>query len=660
MIYRLVFVTAALWLLSAGLAWAQAPVRSLANLGYANDAELTWAAPERFYQLPINDGFTPTTLDLHVTPSPGLPSGYLRAQSDGQLLGQFALTDTTTRLQIPLRRGTVRDGTLPLSLSLHLRAATVGCTDRSADRLTILDESTLHLRGQAFLPSSIQSFFPPHLERVVFYVPDPVPPAAAQAALWLTASLTQRYATAPTVMLATLPDDDADLAASPSTRALRWHPEAPASLDVLDRPSAPHRHAVLTLGRLDEAAQLFRTPGGHQLAMGSTLHTEAITLNAPHYPTAPTLEDLGYANLQASGRGSVSALVRFDLLRFAADRRPSQLRLVAQHTPLADTHTGAFAQFFLNGHLIHSELLDGHALGTTMDLPPHHLRRTNTLEMRFTSNATTTSHGCTDDLPFSVAIDPASALITTTGQAPIAGFERFPSARAQGYEVYVADGKPSTVQHAIELVRLLQGATELPLVPRLLMDLDETTAAPLLAVGSAALTQRLPSRIVASPDGRLSVTGLGGALQFTADAPHAVLQSIRRGRQDVLLFHTTDAPVATRFFDALHVRGGWSALSGVVAASGPDGQLAVLDIDRAHDPFAAQNEASAKGFVLRHATPLSIIAVLLLLVGIAYLMYRARWLLPRADAAASRDAPAGMPATRSYNVTTLYGSPPAS
>ncbi|MEM1095150.1 MAG: cellulose biosynthesis cyclic di-GMP-binding regulatory protein BcsB [Bacteroidota bacterium] len=642
--------------MGVGTARAQAPARSLAHLGYANDADLTRAAPERFYGLPINDGFTPTALDLRVTPSPGLPSGYLRAQSGGQVLGQFALTDTTTRLQVPLHRATVRDGHLPLSLSLYLRSATTGCTDRSADRLTILDESTLHQRGQAFLPTSIQAFFPPYLERVVFYVPDPVPPAAAQAALWLTASLAQRYPAAPPVTLATLPEDDSALTAGPATRVLRWLPAATASLDVLDRSTAPHRHAVLTLGRLDEAAQLFRMPGGHQLAMGTTLHTEAIALQTPHYPAEPTFADLGYTNLQASGRGRVSTFVRFDLLRFAADRRPSQLRLVAQHTPLAATHTGAFAQFFLNGHLIHSELLDGHALGTTMDLPPHHLRRSNTLEMRFTPNATTTSHGCTDDVPFSVTIDPTSALVTASGQAPIAGFERFPSARAQSYDVYVEDGGPSTVQHALHLVRLLQAATDLPLVPRLLMDLSQATDAPLLAVGSARLTEQLPSRIGTHEDGSISVTGLGTALHFMADAPHAMLQSVRRGRQDVLLFHATEAEAAERFFGALHGYGGWAALRGLVAAAGPDGRLVVLDIERAHDPFAAENEASVQGFVLRHATPLSIAAVLLLLTGIAYLMYRARWLLPRAARASAAPSSVEPHVTRPYTVSTLYGS----
>ncbi|GAB5519534.1 MAG: hypothetical protein RhofKO_17850 [Rhodothermales bacterium] len=640
-------------------AHAQAAAWSLADLGYSGDHDLTWDAPERFYSLPFNDGYTPTALLLHVQPVPGLPSAYLRAQSGGRTLGQFAITDTTSQLRIPLDRATPYDGHLPITLSLHLRS-TQGCTDHSADRLTLREESTLHLRGQAFLPNSIQAFFPPHLEDVVFYVPEPISSAAAQSALWLSAFLAQRYPAA-SLTLAPWPDATASLAAGPTTRSIRWSPDASATLDVVASNPSPLRHAVLTLGRVEEAAQLFRSPSGQQLAMGATLRTEQVHVKTPRYAAEPTLADLGYADLHASGRGLASTLIRFDMLRFGPDRRPSQLQLAAQHTPIAPTRTGAFAQFFLNGHLIHSQLLEGHALNTTMDLPPHHLRRINTLEIRFSIATPTQGSACTEDPLLSVSIDPTSSLTTTSGRLDIAGFERFPSAQAQSYDVFVDDGSLTTTQHATRLVHALQTATSLPLTPRLLLDLDHTTDAPLIAAGGPALTQRLPSRITAEAGGSLTTSGLGGALHFNAEAPHAVLQSVRRGRQDVLLFYTTTPSAASRFFDALTLRGGWPSLSGVIAAVGPDGPMTVLAADIEHDPFARHNEASAQGFVLRHVVPLSLFAVVLVLAAFTYLMYRARWFLPDATLTQAGPTPEPTKLTERYTVNTLYtGTPPSS
>ena len=340
---------------------------SLTNLGYPAPISLVGAEAETTLYLPVNPGLEAEALDLLLAALPEA-RGVLEVLAAERPLLQAPLPAKT--LRVPLKGVPAENGFLTLTLRVRFPAEDL-CAAQRLYRLRLLPESRLHLSGRPTPPKTLAEFFPPYLERVVLYLPDPPPPEAAQATLWLAGFLARTY-----------PGRVPELDLEPYPP--RWPPASPFTRYVvwLEEIGAQVQGFALLLGDLAEAARLFLAQPGLREAPFPGEATQTLTLKAPEeLGPRVSLAQLGHGPKRVEGYGTLTAAYTFALADLGPDHLPLGLRLRAVHSPVEPKR--GYAELLLNGVAFYTAPLEGTVLDLYTPLPSRLLERNNTLEVRF-------------------------------------------------------------------------------------------------------------------------------------------------------------------------------------------------------------------------------------------------------------------------------------
>lgn len=146
------------------------------------------AEAETTLYLPVNPGLEAEALDLLLAALPEA-RGVLKSSRRSVPSSKPPPREDPPG---PLKGVPAENGFLTLTLRVRFPAEDL-CAAQRLYRLRLLPESRLHLSGRPTPPKTLAEFFPPYLERVVLYLPDPPPPEAAQATLWLAGFLARTY-----------------------------------------------------------------------------------------------------------------------------------------------------------------------------------------------------------------------------------------------------------------------------------------------------------------------------------------------------------------------------------------------------------------------------------------------------------------------------------
>lgn len=551
---------------------ARATALSLTQLGFTDGLELAGLHASRDLFVPVNPGLRPDTLALRVSPSPGLPEGYVRVSSGGRVLAQAALPAREGFVFLPLAEAEVAAGGLALRLETVLKGTDI-CTAESLHRVFVAPESRVHFAGTPSAPGQLSAFFPPHLERVRLYLPDPPSERAAQAALMLAAYLPRRYpGAAPRLEIERYAGRPEGVnAAGPWERAVVWQEGVGAQLVA-----PPSGGAALLLGGTKEAAQLFALPQGAAASVTRALTTQTLTSEALELRTPAELgaqvsfAALGYGPVALEGSGALAAAYTFSLADLGPNTVPLGVRLRVQHSPVAEAGEG-YLQVSLNGRQVASAPLLGTRFDEWLELPRGAVSRDNTLELRFAYRAA--GGGCSRGaLPLSVTVDPGSALSLGRGEGGGGGFLSLPQALLPRFAVQLEELTADSVALAARLVGAMQATTRTALTPVLVA--EPPPGVPLLAVGGAAGAGELEAALGAplrSPGFRLTDPEGPLLVSFEPGGAFAALQAFRRGGAATLLLSQT--PRAAQDLRAALVedvlsREGWYGLSGDLALRG--------------------------------------------------------------------------------------------
>ncbi len=600
---------------------AQPTERALtfAELGYPEGISLTGLAAAQDLFVPVPAGLQVQALRLHIQPPPIPSEGYVRVTSGGRLGGQRVLPEAKTKITIPMPGLRPTDGGVPLTVQAVLRGRDRCEAERFA-RVDLAAESEVVLRGTMRPPQEIAAFFPAHLDRATLFVPDPVPEAAAQAALDLAAYLPRRYpARPPTLVIRPMPPalrhhpDSLALVpeAGPWARSIVWDPGAGARL-IFDGESG--RFPALLIGEDQAVRQLVRRPSGDRVAVTPALSVDTLALLAPPgVSDRQPLARMGATARTMRGVGTLSTAYPFALADFGPRRYPTGFHLRVRHSALPEAGT-ASVEVLLNGAVVGSQRL-GRAASTDLyaSLPRTELQPANTLTVRVAYQAP--SGNCSlEAQPISVTVDPRSSFTLADGEALPPGFGRAPQALLPSFHVLMDPRTVPALQQAARLIGAMQATTRRSLRPQITSAIP--ASGPLLALGPADLAAEAQAP-VRTPGFRLIGAGGGVEMAFRPAHPYAALQAFEQGRRYVLM--ASGAPEARRaLLDELLASDGWYGVRGDLALRGPHGPATTVRLhgtDVRVEPLALD----APSFWTRYRLWIYLGAALLLLVVLAVL-----------------------------------------
>ncbi len=592
---------------------------TLADLGHRDGLTMLGSSDVISLTLPVNDGLLPEALTLELLPTPGMPTAAIVVSQRQRILAQERVTDTTSRLVIPLSDVVVEHGQVTLSLGLTVPGQDV-CLSSLYYRTVVQPHSRVSYRGTPAFNGQINDFFQPWVRQVVFYLPDQPSLDAAQAALDAAAYTARRWrGMTTTFAVRPLPPVGAALPEpGPWDRALVWSPEGETHVV---RPDSG-RGTVMAIAARRDARQLFTLPDGELLVAANAFRAGSVDLTA-HFPgaaqAARSFGELGFGARTISGNALIMTSYPFALADLGAASTPTSLRLVAEHSGVPTDGNGTL-RIHLNGSLIHSRPLDRRSIDQVITLPRHLLTRDNLLEVRF--QVVLGEGSCRLGGPvFTATIDPQSAFLVDDGAVGTPGFDRFPSSLLPSFSVLLEPRDRYRVELATTLVGALQTTTSTPLAPALARDRAEATG-PLVAVGGAGLADHLNAPVhseafrLRDRDGKVWD-------EFTPGTPYATMQGWYAQGRDVLLLHHTQAngqPLADLLHEALTPYG-WFGVRGDLAVRGEAGRTHLLHA--ANAGWLVENEGTVgRTLVDRYRSAVFVVAALVLF-GLLI------WLYPR-------------------------------
>ncbi len=551
---------------------------TLGDIGYKSGITLLGATDETTIAIPVNEGLRATELQLHIIPTPNMPGASLVLKQRDHVLAVRALTDTSSRITLPLSDAIVVDGKATLTLALNVPGRDA-CQAQLYYRTVLTSASQIGFSGIPAIVGGINDFFPPWLKKVTFYLAEQPSLDAAQAALDASAFVARQYRGMATVFeVRPLPTADSMPEPGPYERALLW---SPSGSTMIAR-AAGGRGTVLAIAARRDARQLFTLIDGASLIAASAFKTTTIDLehNAPDNAAgAHTLAELGFSSRTLEGSSLLVASYPFALADFGNNTAPTAFRLVAQHSVLPPTGNGSL-RVHLNGALIYSRVLDHSSLDVVVPIPAHLLRRDNVIEVRF--QVVLGEGGCLLGGPiFTATIDEASSFVTNGRTAIPPGFGRFPASFVPNFSVLLEPRDRFRVELATQVIGAMQQTTRTPLAPGLARDLAAATG-PLLAIGTTGLANTLDAPVrtegfrLRDRDGKVWD-------EFTPSAPYAAMQGWERNGEDVLLLHHTlqnGQPLADLVRETLAPYG-WFGVRGDLVVRGEHGPARQLTIANA-------------------------------------------------------------------------------
>ncbi|MEP6590192.1 MAG: cellulose biosynthesis cyclic di-GMP-binding regulatory protein BcsB [Gemmatimonadota bacterium] len=601
-----------------GVDTSTTPPMTLAAIGYRSGITLLGASDEATIAIPVNDGLHPAELQLLLMPTPNMPAATLVLRQRDHVLAVRALSDTTSRITLPLGDAIVVDGKATLSLVLSVPGRDA-CQAQLYYRTVVAPESRIAYTGIPSPVGGINSFFAPWLSKVTFYLADQPSLDAAQAALDASAFVARHYrGMATTFEIKPLPAGNTMPEPGPYERALVW---SPTGTSMIARPEGG-RGTVLALAARRDARQLFTLADGAALVTGTGFATTTANLShniLDNGTDTHTLAELGFSSRTLEGSALLVTAYPFALADFGTSTAPTAFRLVARHSVLPPNGNGS-VRVHLNGSLIYSRALDHTGLDVVVPLPAHVLGRDNVLEVRF--QVVLGEGGCQLGGPvFTATIDDASAFVTNGRSTLPPGFGRFPAAFVPAFSVLLEPRDRFRVELAATVVGAMQQTTTTPLAPGVARDLASATG-PLLAIGTTGLADALDAP-VHSEGFRLRDREGKVWDEFMPNAPYAAMQGWERNGNDVLLLHHTHQngqPLADLVREMLAPYG-WFGVRGDLVVRGEAGPAHAVTIANAGYRLELTGEGTASRLA-RYRSAVFLVAAFLIM-GLLL------WLYPR-------------------------------
>ncbi len=587
--------------LTADVAAGEDIALSWATLGLPDRITLVGANTNQDFTLPVPTGLNVRRLRGLIHAPVDFGAGFVEI-SDGT--GRFlatvdlpAVAPTQAVVPFDVDLSAAQTSGSAAGLSFTVREAAIPPEQRCGlGEQVVLSDLVTVFAGNEPAPTSIATFLPPILSRLLIYAPSDADGAEQQAVLTLVSAISRTYkAQSTAVTVLEQPRGAAPPPALQFTRAI-----------VVERGDAGL--AVVNAGRPDVYLKL--TGRGDQLTDQASLVVNGLD-SLVQVPTARVDkagsrgdsdgDEMSFGQLRLSGESQV---LRTSKLTVGVDRsalgagRVDGVRahLLATYTPVSTMDTASL-MVNVDGHAVYTAALnDSGRVDATFDVPGQFLGQRIIVDFDV---AFSPRQPCNPTMaPMTFQLDPRSTLTVRRGGPAAGGFTAVPSEFSPEFLVALDGANPDELGYAARVVAQmarLTGSTLTPRVVDVMAAADATTGA-LIVANPAALkpTSLRPPMGGDGSDVRIDLPvelradidrGLG-SIQAFADTP--------RGRTVVLVTTTGAWSLLEPVLDYVDQRpDGWAGLDGDVLAAGPEGT--VTDLSIGSDGVASESTRDSAG-----------------------------------------------------------------
>jgi hypothetical protein len=583
------------------------PTVSASQAPIVQDADCRWVVPFSRASLAANLALSSADdpIELELPIPAGLRLVEMRGNFDPHEEGPEAIVEVTSgprTLEIASPEGTERsfsvvlDGILPVSkttrnlgLSIRLKpSAENAACPRIVRNPATLTNLVLVLAGTAVAPNSLANFLPPVLDSVVLETDAKITEEVAQAALHLVTTIIAKYPDQSIRVELRQSKTGSKAGKAPkSDPFVRRFRLAIATQDAL---ALKENGTLLELSgspkSLERAALFVGTP-----AFSTVFSTRiSITDKTPKPPKRNTKrETVPLERLRRNFTAQGANRARYQFTARQSDvGGPSEamtLRMKGRVVSVTGPASKASVRLIANGRpLASTEVQLGDAFDLQGVIEPAFIARENEISVQadaIIDSKIASNDVCALGAVVRVELDPDSAIVTEAGRAVPSGFERFPTAFHDGFDVSI---NPLDVQHlatAASIVASLQERSQATLDPSVIpWPKKLPKRASLLVGGSVEQVVVLKPPLVPGP---FAISGPSIDVVGGADADDVtVLEAFETPDEaafDVLLANTSATPkdlveISQR---VRAVGSGWNALSGdVFVVSGGQARSARL------------------------------------------------------------------------------------
>jgi hypothetical protein len=451
-----------------------------------------------------------------------------------------------------------------------------------------ISDLVLVLAGDTAAPNSVAEFLPPILDRVVIDVPEPITSDIAEGVLKLTARLVSKYSDQPVAVVVRSSKTAPALQTEPFTRHFRLveAPQPARSSIKLARPTDATAGSTTGSGT-DTVLELRGTGnafGGAAEFIGSQAFTTSFTNEVVFKPgkdkdTKKARAKQFRVNLDQLRRGTSAQGVNRAKVQFSARQSdvggPSvrmTLRITGRVIAISGPTRKATVRLSANGRALASKdvaLGDGFTL--TGAIEPRVVTRENQVVVEsdaILDGSGINSSKCTAGAVIRLELDANSVVSSEAGVAVEAGFDRFPQAFHDGFDVAMSPMNIDELAAASYIVAGLQEHAQPMLNPSVVDWPTGPVKNPSLLVGgTVAQVQRLRPPLVPGPltiesDG----TGVGAVASGGTPQTLTVLEAFdTKGVDQLLLATSAKTSELSKLADKVRaLQGGWTRLAGDV------------------------------------------------------------------------------------------------
>ncbi|WP_233716451.1 hypothetical protein [Mycolicibacterium vinylchloridicum] len=599
---------------------------SWAQLGLPRGVDFPTTNVNQDFAVPLPTGFRPTRLRGLVHAPVNIAGGYLEIDDDrGTFLAAVNLPTAQTADQVVLpfdvdiAAAHVGDATFGLSFTVRqVNPETQNCGPQQT--LNITDLATV-FTGAEPAPTSIATFFPAVLQRVVLYAPADADRSEQQAVLTLASTLARAYRPQTiAITVAEQPRGATPPPAGPMARAVLVE-RGTAALDIV---GAGTPEAFLRVSGRDD--QLTAQVSLLINQVQDLAQTPQARVDQAGSRKAGSTDSATFGQLQMTGNVDV---LRTATLTVGADRAALsdgridsvRVHLLADYTPVPKEDSATVMVRAGNTVVFNSALNDSGRLDATFDLPGQAL--TERIVLNFALTYTPRMICSPMIAPITFQLDPRSTVSPHRGGHATGGFRSLPSEFSPNFLVALDGSGPGQLGYATRLVVDMARTTSADLTPRVvdLKSAAESKVGALIVANSTTLEQTTLNPPITGDQSSVSLdlptvlradVGSGlGSIQAFADAP--------RDRTVVLVTTTANWSLVDPLFGYIEqLPDGWSQLTGDVLAAGAQGVPAGVSIRDTRVATAPAQSSSA----LPVGTVLGLLGAFALGIAVAWLWLR--------------------------------------
>jgi hypothetical protein len=553
----------------------------LVRAGTAATLTLSSTDESTEFDLPIPGGLQPVELRGMFDPKGESAAATLAAKIGGRDFTlnapdrlPVAFTFDLGGLQAPKKIASTMAGAFELKAESDLECPRI--TTQPAQ----ISDLVLVLAGDTAAPNSVAEFLPPILDRVVIDVPEPITSDIAEGVLKLTARLVSRYSDQPVAVVVRSSKTAPALQTEPFTRHFRLveAPQSATSSIKLAKPTDANTDTVLELRGTGNAF------GGAAEFIGSqaftTSFTNEVVFKAGKKADAKKARAKQFrVNLDQLRRGTSAQGVNRAKVQFSARQSdvggPSvrmTLRITGRVIAISGPTRKATVRLSANGRALASKdvaLGDGFTL--TGAIEPRVVTRENQVVVEsdaILDGSGVSSSKCTAGAVIRLELDANSVVSSEAGVAVEAGFDRFPQAFHDGFDVAMSPMNIDELGAASYIVAGLQEHAQPMLNPSVVDWPTGPVKNPSLLVGgTVAQVQRLRPPLVPGPltiesDG----AGVGAVASGGTPQTLTALEAFEtKGVDQLLLATSAKTSELSKLADKVRaLQGGWTRLSGDV------------------------------------------------------------------------------------------------